>query len=83
MSYGLSDKSALIKNLNRNLHFLAQESFYPYQLLASCKNIRCTYYTSAKGCFMDCSLRTEMRYPDSIYVLYIETFSTIGKQMEI
>jgi len=42
-----------------------------------------TYYTSAKGSFMDCSLRVEMTQPDSINDIYIETFSMVGKQMEI
>jgi len=40
------------------------------------------YYTSAKGCFMDCSLRVEMTWPDSINDIYIETFSMTGKQMQ-
>jgi hypothetical protein len=40
-------------------------------------------YTSAKGGFMDRSLRIEMRWPDSINDIDIETFSMTGKQMEI
>jgi hypothetical protein len=32
---------------------------------------------------MDCSLPVEMMRPDSINDTYIETFSMIGKQMEI
>jgi len=41
------------------------------------------HYTSAKGFFMDCSLRVEMMWPDSINDIYIETFLIIGKQMQI
>jgi hypothetical protein len=42
-----------------------------------------TYNTSAKGCFMDCSLRVEMTQPDSMNDIDIETFWVIGKPMEI
>ena len=42
-----------------------------------------TYYPSAKGGFTDCPLRAEMTCPDSINVIYIETFSMNGKPMEI
>jgi len=42
-----------------------------------------TYYTSAKGCLTDCSLRVEKVHPDSIDDLYIKTFPMVGKQMEI
>ena len=42
-----------------------------------------TYYTSAKGYFMDSSLRIEIMQSDSINHSYIETFSMIRDQMEI
>ena len=42
-----------------------------------------TYYSAARGCLTDCSLRVEMTCPDSINVIYIETFSMNGKPMEI
>jgi hypothetical protein len=42
-----------------------------------------TYYTSAKGFFMDCSLLVEMTWPDSMNEIYIETFWLIAKQLEI
>ena len=38
-----------------------------------------TYYTSAKGFFMGCSLQVEMTWPDSINDVDIETFSMIRK----
>ena len=38
-----------------------------------------TYYASAKGYFMDYSLRVEMTWPDSMNDMYIETFPVIGK----
>jgi hypothetical protein len=44
---------------------------------------RYTYYSAAKGSFIDCSLRLGMMHPDSMNNIYIETFSMIGKQMEI
>ena len=46
-------------------------------------NKKVTYYTSAKGYFMDCSLPVEKTQPDSMNDIYIETFWLIGKQMEI
>jgi hypothetical protein len=42
-----------------------------------------TYYSAARGSLTDCSLRVEMTCPDSINVIYIETFSMNGKPMEI
>ena len=42
-----------------------------------------TYYTSKKGFLMDRSLWEEMTWPDSTNHIDIETFSMIGKQMEI
>jgi hypothetical protein len=40
-------------------------------------------YCSGNGCLKDCSLPVEMMHSDSINDIYIETFSMIGKQMEI
>ena len=62
---------------------LVQKSFYSYQRRAPLKNIERTYYTLAKGCLMDCSLRVEKAWRDSMNDIYIETFWLIGKQMEI
>ena len=40
-----------------------------------------TYKCSGKGTLEDCLLRAEMVHPDSMNVVYIETFSVFRKQM--
>jgi hypothetical protein len=40
-------------------------------------------YPLAKGSCTECPLRVEMRCPDSINDIYIDTFPMIRKQMEI
>jgi hypothetical protein len=57
--------------------------FFPRKFCPPVQFNAFTYYSADTGCLSDCPLPVEMMYPDSKNDIDIETFSMIGKQMEI